>query len=266
MPGQPNNGGYASKRPAVAGYDKATQLTNQRKVETGAGRKRTSGPASASAVTPELVADQVYEALRTAIVTGELTGGSPLRVRDLAEMVGTSVMPVREAIRRLEDIGLARRKGVHRGMIVREYTVAELVQIYQVRAILEVEAAARGTARAADSDIAAMEAASARMEYALAERRACDALDDNESFLRTLYTAAGNTFLLENIEALWLKCRPYTTLAAREAIECGESAFWTPRLAILEAARVRDVKVVSGLTQQSLASAKVRLERSLEAC
>jgi DNA-binding GntR family transcriptional regulator len=53
-------------------------------------------------VTPTLLTDQVYAVLHEAIISGELPAGSRLRIRDLAAQVGTSVMPVREAIRRLE--------------------------------------------------------------------------------------------------------------------------------------------------------------------
>jgi DNA-binding GntR family transcriptional regulator len=51
---------------------------------------------------PTLLTDQVYAAIHEAIMNGELPAGSRLRVRDLAAQVGTSVLPVREAIRRLE--------------------------------------------------------------------------------------------------------------------------------------------------------------------
>jgi DNA-binding GntR family transcriptional regulator len=44
-------------------------------------------------------------------------------------MVGTSVMPVREAIRRLEETGLAARVAAHRGAVVREFTVGELIPV-----------------------------------------------------------------------------------------------------------------------------------------
>ena len=60
-------------------------------------------------MTPTLLTDQVYATLHAAIISGELPAGSRLRIRDLAEQVGTSVMPVREAIRRLEQAGLAER-------------------------------------------------------------------------------------------------------------------------------------------------------------
>ncbi|MDX3448678.1 GntR family transcriptional regulator [Streptomyces scabiei] len=58
-------------------------------------------------VSSTLVADQVYEVLAGRIFTGELHAGARLRVRDIAEQVGTSVMPVREAVRLLVENGLA---------------------------------------------------------------------------------------------------------------------------------------------------------------
>ena len=64
---------------------------------------------------PSLLADQVYAVIREAILNGEMPAGTRLRVRDLAEQVGTSVMPVREAIRRLEEAGLAERSPQGRG-------------------------------------------------------------------------------------------------------------------------------------------------------
>lgn len=214
------------------------------------------------AVTPTLVADQVYEALRSAILTGELAAGSPLRVRDVAAMVGTSVMPVREAIRRLEETGLATRIA-HKGAVVREFTVAELIHIYEVRAVLEVEAARKGTANIDDAALAHMDAACKRMQLAVAEERVSDALDDDEDLLRTLYTAGGNPVLMNVIETLWVQCRPYKVIGAAEAIANKDSSLWTPQPAILEAAKANDVAAATSITQQSLASARRRLEKRL---
>ncbi|MFD1210550.1 GntR family transcriptional regulator [Arthrobacter sp. GCM10027362] len=214
-------------------------------------------------VTPTLVADQVYDVLRNAILTGELAGGTPLRVRDVAEMVGTSVMPVREAIRRLEEAGLATRLAAHRGAVVREFTVAELIHIYAVREILEVEAARRGAPNVDDEDIARMEAACARMQKAVAEGRVWDALDDDEDLLRTLYSAAGNPVLMDSIENLWLQCRPYKVIGATEAIANNDGSLWTPQPAILAAAKARDTAAAAALTEESLASARRRLEKRL---
>ncbi|MFJ4171524.1 GntR family transcriptional regulator [Paenarthrobacter sp. NPDC089714] len=220
--------------------------------------------AAVLSVTPTLVADQVYEALRSAILTGELAGGSPLRVRDVADMVGTSVMPVREAIRRLEESGLATRVAAHRGAVVKEFTVGELIHIYEVRATLETEAARRGAANVTDADVERMAAACTRMKKAVAERRVWDALDDDEDLLRTLYKAGGNPVLMDVIENLWLQCRPYKVIGATEAIDHNDQSLWTPQPDLLEAARSRDAKAATRLTKLSLASARKRLEKRLE--
>ena len=229
----------------------------------GMGAKQGSAPTLS--ITPTLVADQVYEVLRTAILTGELAGGTPLRVRDVAAMVGTSVMPVREAIRRLEETGLATRVAAHRGAVVREFTVDELIHIYDVRATLEIDAARRGAAKVTDADIASMEAACARMQKAVQERRVWDALDEDENLLRTLYSAAGNPVLVDVIETLWLQCRPYKVIGAAEAMDHNDASLWTPQPAIVEAARLRDFRTATKLTKQSLASARQRLEKRLVA-
>ena len=85
---------------------------------------------------PSLLTDQVYAMIREAILKGEMPAGTRLRIRDLAAQVGTSVMPVREAIRRLEEAGLAERSP-HKGAVVRGLTLAELVHVYDVRRLLE---------------------------------------------------------------------------------------------------------------------------------
>lgn len=214
------------------------------------------------AVTPTLVADQVYESLRSAILAGELAAGSPLRVRDIAAMVGTSVMPVREAIRRLEETGLATRLA-HKGSVVREFTVAELIHIYEVRATLEIEAARKGTANITGAALQHMEAACVRMQRAVAEGRVSDALDDDEDVLRTLYSAGANPVLVNMIETLWLQCRPYKVIGAIEAIAKNDSTLWSPQPALLEAAKAKDVAAATFTTQQSLAGARKRLEKRL---
>src|SRR5699024_4981041 len=79
------------------------------------------------------VGDQAYDALHTAIVTGEYEAGRRLQIRDLAADLGISVMPVREAIKRLEEVGLVETQP-YRGAIVKELSRSELLQIYADRA------------------------------------------------------------------------------------------------------------------------------------
>lgn len=214
-------------------------------------------------VTPTLVADQVYEVLENAILTGTLESGSPLRVRDLAAMVGTSVMPVREAIRRLEEARLATRIP-HKGAVVRTFTATELIHIYDVRTILEVQAATQGAPNVSPKNLREMETSCEKMQKAVAEGRIIDALDLDEDVLRTLYRASGNPVLVSIIEQLWLQCRPYKVIGATEALAKNDNTLWTPQPALVQALIDGDTAATTGITADSLASALRRLELRLE--
>ncbi|WP_426995652.1 GntR family transcriptional regulator [Pseudarthrobacter sp. N5] len=214
-------------------------------------------------VTPTLVADQVYEVLENAILTGTLESGSPLRVRDLAAMVGTSVMPVREAIRRLEEARLATRIP-HKGAVVRTFTAIELIHIYDVRTILEVQAATQGAPNVSRKNLREMESSCEKMQKAVAEGRIIDALDLDEDLLRTLYRASGNPVLVSIIEQLWLQCRPYKVIGATEALAKNDNTLWTPQPALVQALIDGDTAATTTITADSLASALRRLELRLE--
>ena len=86
---------------------------------------------------------RVYERLREEIVSGRLESGAPLVEAAVAARYGTSRTPVREALRRLEQDGLVERGD--RGLRVRTRGPEEILEIYEVRILLEA-AAARGAA------------------------------------------------------------------------------------------------------------------------
>jgi len=133
---------------------------------------------------PSLLTDRVFDTIHAAIMSGELPAGTQLKVRDLAEQVGTSVMPVREAIRRLEESGLAAREP-HKGAVVKSLTMDELVQTYEVRILLEVDAARRGGSAVTDDDCRAMSALCDQLVQAFDEGRIVEALDLDEEMLGT---------------------------------------------------------------------------------
>ncbi len=171
---------------------------------------------------PTLLTDQVYSMIHESIMNGDLPAGARLRVRDLAEQVGTSVMPVREAIRRLEEAGLAERVP-HRGAVVKGLTLAELVHVYDVRRLLEVEAARLGAQRISAEDCDRMQAEFTLMRAAVDEGRVVALLDHDEALLSILYEAAANPVLLQTIRNLWNTAGPTRSWARREAWTPGET-------------------------------------------
>jgi DNA-binding GntR family transcriptional regulator len=89
--------------------------------------------------TPLPLRQELASALRKAILTGELLQGERLIETDLAELLGVSRMPVREALRMLENEGL-----VHHipriGLVVTKFTEKDIKEIYAIREALEAYA------------------------------------------------------------------------------------------------------------------------------
>ncbi|KAF0960307.1 GntR family transcriptional regulator [Rhodococcus sp. T7] len=212
---------------------------------------------------PTLLTDQVYSMIHESIMNGDLPAGARLRVRDLAEQVGTSVMPVREAIRRLEEAGLAERVP-HRGAVVKGLTLGELVHVYDVRRLLEVEAARLGAQRISAEDCDRMQAEFTLMRAAVDEGRVVALLDHDEALLSILYEAAANPVLLQTIRNLWNHCRAYKIVGAQGSLDSGgDDPLWRFQERLVAAARDRSGESAAAVNEESLLDATDRIKALL---
>lgn len=166
------------------------------------------------------VADQVYDAIHDAIMNGEFEAGRRLQIRALASELGTSVMPVRDAITRLEQAGLV-ETGPYRGAVVRGFSTEELQNIYQVRQILEAEAARQGVQGHGKEVVAVLEEHHATMNRMLENHDYVGYLDGNEALLTALYQGADNPVLLEIIENLWKRGRHIKLIGIKNQMSGG---------------------------------------------
>ncbi|MCS4277744.1 DNA-binding GntR family transcriptional regulator [Mycetocola sp. BIGb0189] len=119
-----------------------------------------------SAVIPNSLSERVFERIRDRIIDGTLAPGERLRERELATELEVSRVPVREALPRLLDAGYI-AAGPGRGTVVRDFDRAEVIELFDVRAHLDVlaaESAARNVAAGADTTAlaAALAAVTAR--------------------------------------------------------------------------------------------------------
>jgi DNA-binding GntR family transcriptional regulator len=151
--------------------------------------------------------DVIYERLRREIATGALPPG-PLKLRPLAERFGTSPIPVREALRRLEADRLVSFVG-NRAIRVNDVSAKELDEVFGIRAELESLAL-----RSAAGRIAGDPAALARLEALMdrMDRQSGDPAEwrtTNEEFHNALYEAADAPRLLGLIRNLWVVVEPY---------------------------------------------------------
>lgn len=98
--------------------------------------------------------DTVYAAVRKMILSGEAAAGSHLGEAELAESLGISRTPVREALQRLGADGLV-DVAPHRGARVASWTREDLEEIFELRSLLEPHAAARAARRGPDPSVLA---------------------------------------------------------------------------------------------------------------
>jgi DNA-binding GntR family transcriptional regulator len=144
--------------------------------------------------------DMVTDVLRDLITDRQLSPGTPLRQRDLAEQFDVSYTPVREALRRLESEGLV-VTDVHRGATVARAESEELEENYRILAALEALAGSLAVAKMTDGDLAEIEA----LLRAVAE---CQPDDErlaelNRQFHFRIYECARSPMLLLLMRLLW---------------------------------------------------------------
>jgi DNA-binding GntR family transcriptional regulator len=144
---------------------------------------------------------RVYDHLREEILSGSLTPGAELSEVALAESLGVSRGPIREAIGRLASEGLVTVRP-RRGAVVSSLSTEEFVELYQVREALELLAVKLAVPRLRPEDITVLQALIDEMS-ARAERNEVEAFfEANSAFHLRLAEASGNVKLLELYEQL----------------------------------------------------------------
>ena len=140
------------------------------------------------------MATEAVAVLREAIIAGDLQPGAPLRLEELADSLGMSISPIREAIRYLETVGLAEHVA-YRGARVSELNTDDMHDVYEVRGALEVQAVRRAARRYTDEDAAAAEAVLEALEdaYRRGDDRAI--VRGNTAFHTLLATASGSRWI-----------------------------------------------------------------------
>ncbi len=169
-------------------------------------------------------AERVYEDLRGAIIGGEFPPGERLRTEALAERFGTSRTPVREALMLLEGDGLVEIEP-RRGAVVRAFDSNDLVDLYEVRAILEARAAFAAASRITPDELAALDAACDRAEaLSGSSRRTVETLmATNEEFHGIVVAAAASPRLTGALRTVAGIPRTFKAVFWAESDECRRS-------------------------------------------
>jgi DNA-binding GntR family transcriptional regulator len=152
-------------------------------------------------IAPLGVQTQAVDRLREAIVSGHFLPGQRLVETDLCRALGISRGSVREALRRLEGERLVVITP-NRGPSVTELSWEEAAQIYDVRALLEGEAAALAAQHATEEQRVAMRAALAEFDAAVSAEDAPGRVVSTARFYAAMLSACGNAVIEELLRGL----------------------------------------------------------------
>ena len=160
------------------------------------------GAFAAAGATHRTLAEKAFSMLHDAILTGSLLPGERLPIEDVAAATGMSPMPIREALRRLDGVGLVENVP-HRGARVADLSVEDLNEVYESRLMLEVPAIARAAEHFSLDDAALAEERLERLGDALRRENNAEALEAHTGFHFALYQAASSRWLMRLISPLW---------------------------------------------------------------
>lgn len=148
------------------------------------------------------LAERAFATLHEAIVTGALAPGERLPIEELAEILEMSPMPIREALRLLDSVGLVENIP-HRGARVTELSIGDLREVYEARLALEPLAVRHAAENFTDAD--AQHAADRLAEHVRASKqRALGPIwASHTAFHFALYDAANSRWMLRLIHPLW---------------------------------------------------------------
>lgn len=192
------------------------------------------------------VVEIAYWTIRDAIRMGIIRSGERLMENDLAEALGMSRTPVREALRRLEVERLI-ENAPRRGLIVPQITLEDLVEIFQIREVLEGLAARLAAERMFPIEVEVMRQVINSAERAIAEGDTVTLTEGSPQFHPLLRKGSKNSRLPALIELLYDSHRPlllyeFTPERASQAI--------AEHKAIYEAIAARDAGEAELLTRE----------------
>jgi DNA-binding GntR family transcriptional regulator len=210
----------------------------------------------------ETLGERVTGELRALLVAGRLAPGEKLSLRRVAEALGVSIMPVREAVSRLAaDRALEVLPG--RAVRVPVLSLAQFRELTRLRLVVEGFAAEEAARKATADDIARMEAYDTAFRIAASADPpdSAGAVAANRDLHFALYEAAGMPGLIEMIERLWLKAGPILNIDMRDEprrLKGGSAMQAHARL--LEAVRRQDAAAARAALEDDITAAAAHIE------
>jgi DNA-binding GntR family transcriptional regulator len=205
------------------------------------------------------VQDGVLAKLRQGLMVGAFIPGQVMNIRNLAALVGTSPMPVRDALSQLLAAN-ALEELPNRSVRVPVLSTARLQELFAVREAIECMAARRACENATPELVESLREINRELIGWIQTKAFRQALDANQRFHFTLYRAAQSEVLMPLIESLWLQCGPTLFFSLGS-----QNAPWTAaeHTKILTGLNKREVQTVNDAVANDIRSVAVHLLKEL---
>lgn len=195
-----------------------------------------------------ITSDYVADAMREAIQSGALPDGAVLNQVAIAERFGVSRVPVREAMKQLQAEGLISAEA-HRRAVVRALSVDRILEIYDIRALLEGYLIEKATPNIDDATLRRLESLEAEMRESKDHARW---LKLNGRFHAMLYEPSAATMTLELADQLRARAERYVNLwSGGRGIQRNEEAGKEHR------------RILKHVAKKDVAAARAEVERHI---
>jgi DNA-binding GntR family transcriptional regulator len=181
--------------------------------------------------------EDVREAIVSAIIQGEFAPGARIVETRVARQLGVSQSTVREALREIEQLGMI-VSTPNRGVVVRPLTQRDVLEMYEMRALLEGHAAGLASEKASDADIAQLASMVDEMVQLGEAGEVREMIARDVAFHSRICCLADNGLLMR----LWSAVNPHlwTYVAVRGLLDLPPERVARRHVAVLDALRSRD--------------------------
>lgn len=205
--------------------------------------------------------DSVFDTLEEEILSGKLKSGTPLTELALCARLGVSRTPIRGALQRLSDEGLVEILP-NKGAVVVGISESDLVDIYNIRTMLEGLAAASAVERMTDEDKDRLKRSVELSEFYLGKEDADQLKELDTEFHCIIYHASGNRMLEKLLSSMHKSIKSYRKLSLSVGDRHKESLL--EHKGILEAILDGDAEKAERLTKEHISAALEHILISLK--
>ena len=206
------------------------------------------------------IQNAVYEELLEGVLSGRISPGEKLTIENIAKLMGVSLTPVRVALQRLEVENFI-RIGKNRRITVTELSANNLLELLEIRLMLECYAAEKACKRRSEESVIQLTAINDKCDAA----ETPDAyLQANREFHRIIYSEANMPMLEEIISLLWKRASPYLHILLRSEDDFKAGNFNKNHNGMLTAMRKRDPQGMKRWLTKDLTEAARFVRRRLE--